>query len=46
MAKITVPLHKRVWASIENSAEFVIEDAFNEALQRDPEQKRELRCTY
>jgi len=33
--------NKRVWASIENSAEFVIEDAFKEALQRDPEQKRE-----
>jgi len=33
--------NKRVWASIENSAEFVIEDAFQEALQRDPEQKRE-----
>ncbi|MCK5818215.1 MAG: ISKra4 family transposase [Psychromonas sp.] len=33
--------NKRVWASIKNSAEFVIEDAFKEALQRDPEQKRE-----
>ncbi|MCG6200336.1 hypothetical protein [Psychromonas antarctica] len=33
--------NKRVWASIENSAEFVIEDGFKEALQRDPEQKRE-----
>ena len=33
--------NKRVWASIENSAEFVIEDAFKEALQRDPDQKRE-----
>jgi hypothetical protein len=34
--------NKRVWArGIENSAEFVIEDAFKEALQRDPKQKRE-----
>lgn len=33
--------NKRVWASIENSAEFVIEDGFKEALQRDPKQKRE-----
>ncbi len=33
--------NKRVWASIENSAEFVIEDAFKEALQRDPKQSRE-----
>jgi hypothetical protein len=33
--------NKRVWVSIENSAEFVIEGAFKEALQRDPEQKRE-----
>lgn len=33
--------NKRVWASIENSAKFVIEDAFKEALQRDPEQNRE-----
>ncbi len=33
--------NKRVWASIENSAEFVIEDALKEVLQRDPEQKRE-----
>ena len=32
---------KRVWASIENSAEFVIEDGFKEVLQKDPEQKRE-----
>ena len=33
--------NKRVWASIKNSAEFVIEDAFKEALQRDPDQNRE-----
>jgi len=40
--KLPVLQHnKRVWASIENSAEFVIQDAFKEALQRDPEQKRE-----
>jgi len=33
--------NKRVWASVEREAEFVIEEAFLEALQRDPEQQRE-----
>ncbi len=33
--------HKRVWASVERDPEQVIEEAFFEALQRDPEQKRE-----
>ena len=33
--------NKRVWASVEREAEHVIEDAFLEALQRDPEQQRE-----
>ncbi len=32
--------NKRVWASVEHSSEDVIRDAFKEALQRDPEQKR------
>ena len=32
--------NKRVWASVEREAETVIEEAFQEALQRDPEQKR------
>ncbi|MBT7993683.1 MAG: ISKra4 family transposase [Bacteroidetes bacterium] len=32
--------NKRVWASVEREAEVVIEEAFLEALQRDPEQKR------
>lgn len=33
--------NKRVWASVEREAESVIEEAFQEALQRDPKQKRE-----
>lgn len=33
--------NKRVWASVEREAETVIEEAFQEALQRDPEQKRQ-----
>jgi len=33
--------NKRVWASVKREAEFVIEEAFLEALQRDPEQNRE-----
>jgi hypothetical protein len=32
--------NKRVWASVEREAESVIEEAFMEALQRDPEQQR------
>lgn len=32
--------NKRVWASLEREAEDVIREAFQEALQRDPEQKR------
>ncbi len=32
--------NKRVWASVEREAESVIEEAFLEALQRDPEQSR------
>ncbi len=32
--------NKRVWASVEREAESVIEEAFLEALQRDPEQQR------
>jgi hypothetical protein len=33
--------NKRVWASVEREAETVIKEAFQEALQRDPKQKRE-----
>jgi len=33
--------NKRVWASVEREAEKVIEEAFEEALQRDPKQKRQ-----
>ncbi|MCU7835414.1 MAG: hypothetical protein KZQ83_09175 [gamma proteobacterium symbiont of Taylorina sp.] len=33
--------NKRVWASVEREAELVIEEAFQETLQRDPEQKRQ-----
>lgn len=32
--------NKRVWASVEREAEHVIEEAFLEALQRDPKQQR------
>jgi len=32
--------NKRVWASVERESEQVIEEAFREALQRDPKQKR------
>jgi hypothetical protein len=34
-------LNKRVWASVEREAESVINEAFLEALQRDPKQERE-----
>jgi len=33
--------NKRVWASVERESEQVIEEAFLEALQRDPKQERE-----
>ena len=33
--------NKRVWASVEREAELVIEEAFLEALQRDPKQQRQ-----
>jgi hypothetical protein len=36
-----VERNKRVWASVENTAESVIEDGFLEALQRDPTQQRQ-----
>jgi hypothetical protein len=35
------PRNKRVWASVERDCEDVIEEAFVEACQRDPEQQRE-----
>lgn len=34
------PTNKRVWASVEHTAQRVIDDAFAEALRRDPERKR------
>jgi hypothetical protein len=34
------PINKRVWASIVHSAQKVINDAFDEALRRDPERRR------
>ena len=34
------PTNKRVWASAERSAQAVIEDAFDEALRRDPDLRR------
>ncbi|MCW7551174.1 ISKra4 family transposase [Endozoicomonas gorgoniicola] len=33
--------NKRVWASVERDGETVIEEAFDEALKRDPERKRQ-----
>jgi hypothetical protein len=33
--------NKRVWASVEHETESVIEEAFEEALRRDPQNKRE-----
>ncbi|MCL1078334.1 ISKra4 family transposase [Parashewanella spongiae] len=35
------PRNKRVWASVERSAETVIEEAFLEVLERDPTQSRQ-----
>lgn len=34
------PTNKRIWASVQRSAQAVIEDAFNEARRRDPEHRR------
>lgn len=34
------PVGKRVWASVEHSPQRVIDDAFTEALRRDPERRR------
>lgn len=34
------PINKRVWASIEHSSQRVIQDAFDEAMRRDPELRR------
>jgi hypothetical protein len=34
------PTNKRVWASVEHSPQRVIEDAFEEALRRDPDRRR------
>lgn len=34
------PTNKRVWASVEHTAQRVIDDAFAEALRRDPERRR------
>jgi hypothetical protein len=34
------PTNKRVWASVEHSGQRVVDDAFAEALRRDPERKR------
>lgn len=42
VVKFRPPLrNKRVWASVEREAEQVITEAFEEALRRDPEQKRQ-----
>ncbi len=34
------PINKRVWASIEHTPQRVIQDAFDEAMRRDPELRR------
>jgi hypothetical protein len=34
------PTNKRVWASVEHSSQRVIDDAFAEAIRRDPERRR------
>jgi len=39
-AKRPRPRNKRVWASLEHSAQQVVDDAFAEGLRRDPERKR------
>jgi hypothetical protein len=39
-AKRPRPINKRVWASIEHTAQQVVDDAFAEGLRRDPERKR------
>jgi hypothetical protein len=39
-AKRPRPEHKRTWASVAKDAAEVIEDAFQEALRRDPERKK------
>ena len=39
-AKRPRPVNKRVWASIEHTGQRVIDDAFAEALRRDPERQR------
>ncbi len=42
VVKFRAPLrNKRVWASVERDGEQVIEEAFDEALKRDPQQKRQ-----
>ena len=39
-AKRPRPINKRVWASVEHGAQQVVDDAFAEALRRDPERAR------
>jgi hypothetical protein len=34
------PVHKRVWASVEHTAQQVVDDGFAEALRRDPDRRR------
>jgi len=34
------PTHKRVWASVEHAPQRVVDDAFAEALRRDPDRRR------
>ncbi len=38
------PTDKRVWASLEKDADDVVDDAFREALRRDPERRRKWLC--
>jgi hypothetical protein len=39
-AKRPRPVNKRVWASLEHSAQQVVDDAFAEGLRRDPDRQR------
>jgi len=39
-AKRPRPINKRVWASVEHSIQHVIDDAFDEAVRRDPDLRR------
>ena len=41
LCRVAAWFNKRVWASVERDGEQVIEEAFDEALKRDPKQERQ-----